>query len=600
MIAGGLPHLFDSIVVKMEHDNFRIVPMTLAVCLLLLYLSFRWWPGMILPVSAVGLTALMVVGTMALVGEPMNVVNNIIPPLLIIIGVSDSIHLIGRYREELEHSATKLEAAKNTVRAMAVACFLTSITTSVGLASLLASQTEMLQRFGVIASIGVMIAYFVTISFLPAAMVGFAPPLPPRRRGSRGSAPLTADRGPLEKGIVWLTAHILRRPWRFLVGATLLFALFTWGALQVDVDSSLLDEFDESDEAYRSTRLMDEHLEGVRPLEVMLESSTPGAFTDPDLLEGIDETQRWVRGQTGVASSIAITDYLRESWVRISEEPAEEAAGPFRSREQVEALLLLFGQVERDPTSDVITADRSVARIQVRMADIGAAASNEIIDELRARLEARFGPHQITVSMTGEGYTGSVGLAAIVNDLLGSLTTAVAIIFALLVFLFGSFRLGLLSIPPNVIPLVGTMAWMSMRGIPLNAATVIVFSISLGLAVDGSIHLLARYREEIEGGIGRNASLVRAARGTGRAVVVSGITLMLGFGVMYFSSFVPVRRFGELIGVTVGMCLLSTLIVQPALLRVAAPRVAPNRFGRKKPAAAPKPEPETPAKAEEE
>ena len=97
----------------------------------------------------------------------------------------------------------------------------------------------------------------------------------------------------------------------------------------------------------------------------------------------------------------------------------------------------------------------------------------------------------------------------------------------------------------------------------------------------GSIHLLARYREEIGNGIGRNPALVRAARGTGRAVVVSCITLMLGFGVMLLSSFVPVRRFGELIGITVGMCLLSTLIVQPALLRVAAPKVAPNRFRKK-------------------
>ena len=148
----------------------------------------------------------------------------------------------------------------------------------------------------------------------------------------------------------------------------------------------------------------------------------------------------------------------------------------------------------------------------------------------------------------------------------------------MLVVLFGSWRLGLLSIPPNVIPLIGTMAWMAARGIQLNAATVIVFSISLGLAVDGSIHVLARYREEIASGIGRNAALIQATRHTGRAVVVSCVTLMLGFGVMLLSSFVPVRRFGELIAVTVGMCLISTLVVQPALLRVAAPEVPPARF----------------------
>ncbi|MCA9609830.1 MAG: MMPL family transporter, partial [Myxococcales bacterium] len=222
-----------------------------------------------------------------------------------------------------------------------------------------------------------------------------------------------------------------------------------------------------------------------------------------------------------------------------------------------------------------------------RLADVGAAASLRLIEDVRHRLDERFGPLHVRVSMTGEGYTGSVGLNAVVNDLLGSLSTAVLIIFGMLVVLLGSWRLGLLSIPPNIIPLAGTLAWMSMRGMHLNASTVIVFSISLGLAVDGSIHLLARYREEISLGLDRNAALLRAARGTGRAVVVSCVTLMVGFGVMLLSSFVPVQRFGELVGVTVGMCLLSTLIVQPALLRVWAPHTPPNRFRRKRRSARP-------------
>lgn len=593
--AGGLPHIFNSIVVKMEHDNFRIVPLTLLVCLVVLFLSFRWVPGTFLPVVAVGISAVIVVGTMAIAGETMNVLNNILPPLLIIIGVSDSIHLIGRYREELEHSASKLEAARNTVRAMAVACFLTSITTAVGLGSLIVGQTEMLQRFGVIAGIGVMIAYVVTIGFLPSAMTYFAPPIAlqakrkkdrlpspiaPYRDAAEGEVP-QADRGQLENGLVWLTRHILDRPWPFIVGAVVLFAVFVYGALSVRVDSALLDEFDEDEEVFVSTRLMEEKLEGVRPLEIMLESDDPSRMADPEVLGAIDDTQRWLRRQSAVLGSVSTTDYLHESWARISGDP-EARQEPFRSREQVEALLHLFAHTDRDPITPFITQDRRVTRIQVHLSDVGAAESVVLIDALEARLRRRFEPLSVRVSLTGEGYTGSVGLTAVVNDLLGSLSTAVLFIFGFLVVLFGSWRLGLLSIPPNVIPLVGTLAWMAIRGIPLNAATVIVFSISLGLAVDGSIHVLARYREEIGRGIDRNGALLRAARGTGRAVVVSCVTLMLGFGVMLLSSFVPVRRFGELIGVTIAMCLFSTLIVQPALLRVFAPHTPPNRFRRKK------------------
>jgi hypothetical protein len=135
--------------------------------------------------------------------------------------------------------------------------------------------------------------------------------------------------------------------------------------------------------------------------------------------------------------------------------------------------------------------------------------------------------------------------------------------------LLRSVRLGLLSIPSNVIPLVVTMAYMVVREIPLNAATVIIFSISIGLAVDSTIHVLARYREETLGGLGSNEALIRAARGTGQAIVVSNLTLMAGFMVLTMSSFVPVRNFGELIAITVGGCLVATLVVQPALLKIA-------------------------------
>ena len=584
---GGLPHLFNSIVVKMADDNVRIVPLTLLVCLVLLFVSFRWVPGTFLPVVAVGLSAIMVIGAMALAGETMNVINNIIPPLLIIIGVSDSIHLIGRYREELDHASSKMEAARNTVRAMAVACFLTSITTAVGLASLVVSQTAMLQRFGVTAGIGVLIAYVVTIGFLPPAMTLFDPPLPPRerrritlrRKRGKDDGP-RADRGLLERAIVVLTAKILRRPWPFIVGAAVLMAAFSWMAVRVTVDSALLDEFDEEDEAVVSTLLLEEKLEGVRPLEIMLESDDPTRFQDPEVVAAIDETQAWLRGQDGVLGTVSMSDYLHETWARIAGDD-EARTERFASEAQVAALLTLFGRVEPNPMDAFLAEGGQVARIQVRLADIGAARSIVVIDALQEQLDARFAPLGVEVSMAGEAYTGSVGLNAVVRDLLGSLSTAVLIIFGMLVVLFGSWRLGLLSIPPNVLPLVGTVAWMAVRDIPLNAATVIVFSISLGLAVDGSIHLLARYKEEIAGGIGRNAALIRAARGTGRAVVVSCVTLMLGFGVMLLSSFVPVQRFGELIGVTVGMCLFSTLIVQPALLRVAAPKAPPGRFRRR-------------------
>ncbi len=154
----------------------------------------------------------------------------------------------------------------------------------------------------------------------------------------------------------------------------------------------------------------------------------------------------------------------------------------------------------------------------------------------------------------------------------GSLALSALVIFVMIALLFRSARLGLLSIPPNIVPQVGTVAWMVLRGIPLNASTAIVFSVAIGVSVDLTIHGFARLIEEEERGLLRRAAILRSARGTGRAVVVSCATLILGFAVLLFSSFVPVRQFGELIAAALTFSLLATLVFQPALLMVLGPK----------------------------
>lgn len=563
LLTGGLPHLRVAIVDKMASDQVLLVPITLLVCLVLLYLSFRWLPGTVLPIVTVGLTAAAVVGGMGLVHEPMNILNNIIPPLLIIIGISDSIHLINRYREELPRAPDRTEAARRTVRSMAVACLLTSVTTAVGLGSLVVSQTKLLRHFGLTAAIGVMVAYVITITFVPAVMTGLRPP---RAR----DAGATAD-GWIERFAVATTAWILRRPWPVLSAAAVLLGLCIWGAWNVRVDTALMDQFDPDEEVYRSTRLMEEELDGARPLEILIRSTERGHLTDPGFIESLDGLRSWIERQPGVLRTASASDYLYETRRLLGGNPTPRAR--FRSAEQVDALVTLLGRREPNPLSDFLSADGQSLRVQVKMADVGAKATSTLIKRLRGRLDA--GPAargRVTYGLTGEAYTGSLAVESVVDDLLGSLGLAVVVIFGVLALLFRSLRLGLLSIPPNVFPLLGTVAWMVLRGIALNIATVIIFSISIGLAVDGTIHVLARFREEVSRGLEADEALLRSARGTGRAIVVSSITLVLGFGVLLFSAFVPVRHFGELVAVTVAGCLVATLVVLPALLKVGAGR----------------------------
>lgn len=558
--VGGLPHLFQSIVDKVERDNQQLIPWTLVVCIALLFAASRWLPGTFLPLLVVGSSAVITLGAMGLCGEPMNVINNLIPLLLIIIGISDSIHLIGRYREELDRISDRSAALVRTARALASACFLTSLTTAVGLCSLVVSRTGMLQHFGLFAAAGVMVAYAATIIGLPAAMAYFRPPAALRRAPRRNA---------VDALLIGLTKRVVRRPWRVLAGAAVALGVLLGFALGVRVDSRLLDEFERDDEAFVVTRLLERKLDGIRPLEVLLTAPPGLRFDEPSLLAAVDRVQRWLREQPGVLSTLAATDLLAQTWARVSD-GAETT--PFSSARQVGALYRLLEEARPNPLRTLLADRRRIARIQVRLSDIGAQQSLQLIDALRQRLAEALGAQGVGIAFTGEGYSGSVGLDAVVRDLSGSLATAVALIFVLLGLVFRSARWGWLSLPSNLLPLVGTLAWMAARGIALNAATAIIFSVSFGLAVDGSIHLIARYREEANLGLGRSVALMRAVRGAGKAIVVSGAALACGFSVLLMSSFVPVRHFGELIAVTVATCVVSTLVVQPALLRVAAPR----------------------------
>jgi uncharacterized protein len=554
----GLPYVRSTIVERIRADQILLVPVTMLVCMAILYIAMRWLGGVVLTMFAVGVIILMVLGGMALADEPLNILNNIIPPLLIIIGVSDSIHVLARYRDELGRGADKKPAGFQAVKSLAVATFFTGVTTSIGLGSLVAARTEMLRHFGITAAIGVMIAYFVTIFFVPPLMISVAPP---------AARPRTAAARPLESAMVLLTARVLRNPWPIVV-ITLALLLGAAGvASRIRVDHALLDQFSPNDPVYVSTQILESKLDGVRPLEIMVHAEDPSTLLDPEFIAGLEEVQAWAREKDEVIRTMSYSSILDQSLSLLANDPTVWAE-PFKSPAQVKALADLFANRKPNPLLRYLSEDRTLARVQVMLRDAGAQKTIRFIDELERKLTERFGGSPVTFRFTGDAYTGSRVQQAVVSDLLTSLLAAVLIIFVLLSALFRSVRLGLLSIPPNLIPLVGTLAYMVARDVPLNMSTVIIFSISFGLAVDGSIHVLARYREESKRGRAPNAALLRAARGTGRANVVSYATLMCGFGILLLSSFVPVRHFGELIAVTVASCLVATVFLLPALLKL--------------------------------
>jgi hypothetical protein len=563
----GLPHLRASISDAMIDDQIILVPLSLLVCIILLFISFRWIAGMLLPILTVAFSVVTVLGVMAIVGEPLTILMNTLPTLLIVMGISEAVHVIGRYVEESRRTSDRALAARRTMHSLAVASFLTSLTTAVGFASLAVADTEMLRRFGLVAAFGVMTVYVVLMTFVPAALTYFVPPSGDHKVKLNKST----TRGWLEKLLVVMTARLVRRPYVPIAVAAAFGLGSAWAYQLIHVDTSLLDTFRAEDPVVIATHLVDDHLDGIRPLEVLVLADDPDRLRSPEALAAIDRVATWSMTQDGVLRATSPNDFLYAVYNPI-EGLSEGSREPFSTPGEVVALETLLTRFEPSPVRDYLTEDGTAARLEIRLADVGARRSIEIIDDIERQLQAELGAIPgVRWSLLGEGYIGSHGVDSVVNDLFGSLGLSVVIIFAMIGLLFRSFRIGLLAIPTNVLPQLGVVAWMVVRGIPLDASSAVVFSVVVGVTVDLTIHGFARYLEERELGLNRRAAILRSARGTGRAIVVATCTLVLGFGVLLLSGFVPIQHFGELISVALGFSLMCTLLVQPPLLYLFAP-----------------------------
>lgn len=556
---GGLPYVRATVVRNMKSDQARLLPIGFGLCLIILFIAFRWVYAVVFPLLAVGVSVALVVGSMAWLGLQINVVNNVVPLLILIIGISDSIHLIGRYGEELAAGRDAADACRAATRRMLVACFLTSFTTAVGFGSLLSSSTQILRGFGALAAAGVLVAFVVTISFLPAALGSVGPPRRPLS-GRSSRLRLGALAGPLARRAPLVIAA-------FAIAA----AIAGWICRDLEVDEGVRRQFDRDTEIARTMEILETRLEGVRPVEVFVSSNRRDRLAATDALRALDAIAGWAETQPEVLSVVGLPDLVRE--VRFVTSGGGVARDAPLSGGDLSSLARLIPLSPDDGWRAFVDREFCHARISLSLRDVGSRATLALVDRLREVAEAELAQlESVDAAITGEGYASSLGLEALIRDLAWSLAIAVAGIFAFLALIFRSARFGLLSLPTNVLPLLFGFAYMTIRGIPLATATVIVASVALGLAVDGTIHVIARYREEIAGGGDGQGALERALDGTGRAVVATCLTLIAGFGILGASSFVPVRQFGELIAVNIAACLVCQIFLLPPLLHLAAPR----------------------------
>ena len=534
LVCGGIPVLRQNYVDMIKHDQRVFLPLCAGLSfLLLLYLV----PGLGLALASVMIVPLTLIWTFGLLGylgSSLSLLTSTLPTLLMVISVADAVHLVLRYKHDRIAHKGRLEASELALRRTFYPCALTSLTTIIGFGSLMLAGVPDLRDLGFMASVGILVAFLLTVLALPATI-----PLLGRLAGEGSDH----AKGALFFGrLSERLGHL--PPGRILLGFALLTALALSLGMNVKQNSYVMEDLFPDSEPARTYAWFEEHFSGTLTGELVVEPKK-GALLDDGAVAELDAFVQWAEEQPGILRTLSYVDALKDGVPR--------------------ALLPMIGR----PPFAFFSADGRKARVLVFNEDFGAIAAEKWfarIQEKAASLE------HITIRPTGLQIFATRQVTLLIEEVKLSFFFAFLLITLIMALSFRSLKYGLLAMIPNVFPMLITIGYMGAVGMNLRIVSVISFAIAFGLAVDNTIHILARFQHERREGHCTDIAVTRSLAAVGGAVWTTSLLLLLGFGVLQLSSFKASHEFGVLACVTILSALAGDLLFLPALLRIAGRR----------------------------
>jgi predicted RND superfamily exporter protein len=558
--TAGVPAVRADFFEVIFRDQFIMLPVIAVLLLSLLIGLFRRTHAVIAPVLAAVIPTVMVFGAMGLCGEPVGILNQSYFTLLPVIAVADAIHMVSRFHEELRRRAPDGQALTAHVRDAAIrkavsrvglACLLTSTTTAVGFLSLRAADMTVLQSFGLYAALGIVLAYATVLLVVPLVL-SFARRPPPR------SGP-GSQYNRLDRVLLGCAELSVGRPKLVLAVTAVFMVLSLWMGTRVVVDNNLTTMLEDDHPTSVANRVVDERLGGILGTEIEIEGE-PQALKDPALLRALLELESWALQHElarSASSPASVVASLQQALTGTREIPS--------SRAEVAQLLLLAESLP-DLGEIVDLSDFSRGRMVIRSQDPGANEYLAFGEQIRDRLALTMEPLAATAHITGTPWVAYRGINNVTLDLRNSLSIAFLAVALIILVLLRSPRLALLCLLPNALPLVAGYGLMGLCGWLLDPTPAVVFTVALGIAVDDTIHMMVRYREEYARDGDHEAAIRRAVLHTGRPVVLTSILLCTGFLVNVLSSFPTMVVLGMLGAFVIAVAMLCDLFVLPALL----------------------------------
>jgi len=556
----GLPYIRTEVTTKIKNELGLFIGLAALVTALLLLLFFRNIVVMAVCMMVVGTGVVWSLGSIVLFDYKLTALMGLIPPLMIVIGVPNCIYLLNKYHAEFKRHGNKGLALTRMVKKVGNATFMTNATTALGFAAFMFTTSDVLQQFGVIASLNILSMFFISLLIIPAVFSWLPPP---RRRHVRH----------LDRRWVFLVVHRLERAvshhrkWVYVVTACVLI-LGGIGISKMKVTGNIAGDLPQEDAILADLNWFEDRFGGVMPFEVVIQSDKPGKVTQLAFLKKVEQLQKVLAEEPQLSRSVSLVDGLKLAKQGFFQGNPARYSLPSRREQSFMGPYLSGtsgGGLEGD--GKFVDSARTTIRVSAQVADIGTQEMNALTDRLQLRIDSIFPPEEHRVFMTGTSVVFVEGTTYLVKNLLVSLMLAVLVIATVMSILFRSARMVAISLLPNLVPLIFTAAVMGYFGIALKPSTLLVFSIAFGISVDDTIHLLAKYRQELDlHGWNMREAMLLAVRETGVSMMYTSIVLFFGFLMFFASDFEGTRALGILVSTTLLVAMLTNLVLLPSML----------------------------------
>lgn len=569
--VSGMPYIRTMNSQNIIDEIGKFIGAALLVTSLIFFFFFRSFRATLISMCVVIIGVMWAFGILGLLQYEITVLTALIPPLIIVIGIPNCIFLINKYQQEVKKHGNQALSLQRVISKIGNATLMTNMTTASGFATFIITDSKLLKEFGVVASLNIIGIFILSLLIIPIIY-------------SYLSLPKTRHLKHLNKK--WIDAFVNRmehfvrnkRIAVYIVALSLLIASII-GIYQINISGSPIEDMPKNAQFFKDIRFFEAEFDGIMPIEIVVDTRRPNGVMNANTLKKMDQMDEVITEIPELSKPLSVVNLVKYSKQAFYNGIPKYYQLPTRQETNFILSVAQKSDGNGNLLKNFVDSTGQKARMTTFIRDVKTDRMEEITDRLSENLNKFFPPDRYDTYMTGSALLFLKGTKYLVKNLVLSLAFAIFLIAVFMAYLFRSFRMIIISLIPNLLPLLITAGIMGFIGVPIKPSTILVFSIAFGISVDDTIHFLAKYRQEL---IANNwqikKSVYAALRETGVSMFYTSIVLFFGFSVFVISDFGGTVALGSLVSATLLFAMLSNLILLPSLLLSLERNIASQQY----------------------